>query len=73
MISPTQLHDAVLERARARAQVVEENKGTVRYALSHFEKHIQAVTSCLTGHRDPVDGSSHGEIAHIMTPMARCT
>lgn len=46
-------------------QVVEENKGTVRYALSHFEKHIQAVTSCLTGHRDPVNGSSLGEIAHI--------
>ena len=44
---------------------VKANEGKVFYALSHFERHTPAVTSCLDHACDPVQGSSHGEIAHI--------
>ncbi len=37
----------------------------VRYALSHFEKHVDAITCARPRSDDPVGGSSHGEIAHI--------
>ena len=50
---------AVFDRAIA------ENEGKVTYALSHFERHNQAITCCLANHTDPVQGSSHGEIAHV--------
>ena len=43
---------------------VMENASRVGYALSHFEKHTQAITSLSNG-GDPIADTSHGEIAHI--------
>ena len=45
-------------------EAVAENGSSVVYALSHFEKHTQAIT-CREVGADPVQGASHGEIAHI--------
>ena len=44
---------------------VTDNNDRVHYVLSHFEKHIKAITIRDPNHIDPVGGSSHGEIAHI--------
>ena len=43
---------------------VADNADKVEYALSHFEKHTKAITS-LSRAGDPLEGASHGEIAHI--------
>ena len=37
----------------------------VRYARSHFETHVDAITCARPRHDDPIGGGSHGEIAHI--------
>ena len=37
----------------------------VRYALSHFETHVDAITCARPRSDDPIGGGSHGEIAHI--------
>ena len=46
-------------------KAVADHAGTVHYALSHFEKHVNAVTCRDPDQVDPVGGASRGEIAHI--------
>ena len=46
-------------------EAVVTNSPKVRWAKSHFEKHIPAITCGEPTFRDPVGGSSRGEIAHI--------
>ena len=58
-----QLMKEALQTAFDRA--VAESDGVVRYALSHFERHTEAITSCGSEECDPIAGLSQGEIAHI--------
>jgi len=46
-------------------RAVADNSEIVHYALSHFEKHTQAITRIAQDSVDPIHGMSHGEIAHI--------
>ena len=46
-------------------RTVAAHGGDVRYALSHFERHVRAITCARLRSDDPVGGSSHGEIAHV--------
>ena len=60
---PDKSHRRALQATFDRA--VAANADDVHYRLSHFEKHIQAVTLRDPNRVDPVGGSSRGEIAHI--------
>lgn len=60
---PDHPHREALQAVFDRA--AEANAGKVHYKLSHFEKHVQAITVRDPNHVDPVGGSSRGEIAHI--------
>ena len=46
-------------------EAVVRNSPQVQWSVSHFEKQIPAITCTTPTFRDPVGGSSRGEIAHI--------